>query len=244
MESKSTGTALVLSTILFVVLIAAGAILLPSWGKLQISPSGSVTVVGEATSQEKSQIAIFSAGVNTINDDKNAAINEVNSKVDAIITAVKEFGILAEDLKTQSINVYQNQEQYYEDSRQKMRPGQWNVSNTVEIKLRNVDQAQALSSILTKSGATNVYGPNFTFDDTRAQSTALFDAAYKNALEKADKVALSTGKKLGSVMSVVEGGAQQPVMYAKMEGGGGGGGAIEPGSGTVSKIVTVTFELK
>lgn len=236
--------AIILSSVIVVSLVAAGGMFLPSWGKLRLLAPHTITVVGEAKSQEKSQIAIFTAGVSAFNDDKNAAVNDVNKKVEAIIVGVKEFGVTSEDIKTQSMNIYQNQDQYYEEGRQKFRPGQWNVSNTVEIKLRNVDRAASLAGVLTKSGATNVYGPNFTFDDTSEQSTALLDAAYKNAQTKAVKVAQSTGRKLGKVVSVTEAGAmQQPIMYRMEGGGGGGGGAVEPGSGTVSKTVTVTFEL-
>lgn len=234
----------ILGFVVFAFLIGLGSLFLPSWGRFELKPTRTVTVVGEAKSQEKSQIAIFSAGVNAYNDDKTAAVNEVNKKVEAIIEAVKEFGVTTEDIKTQSLNIYQNQDQYYEDGRQKYRPGQWNVSNTVEIKLRNVDRAASLAGMLTKGGATNVYGPNFTFDDTSEQSTALLDAAFKNAQEKAAKVAGSTGRKLGSVVSVTEAGAmQQSVPIYRME-GGGGGGAVEPGTGTVSKTVTVTYELE
>lgn len=247
MENKSTSVAIIVGFVSFVVLLAIGGMFLPSWGRLTFVPPRTVTVVGEAKSQEKSQIAVFSAGVNAFNDDKNVAVNDVNKKVEAIIEAVKEFGVVAADIKTQSLNIYQNQEQYYDaDGRQKYRSGQWNVSNTVEIRLKDVDRASALAGVLTKSGANNVYGPNFTFDDTSEQATALLDAAFKNAKEKAAKVALSTGKKLGSVISVTEAGAsaQQVPMY-RMEGGGGGGGAaVEPGSGTVSKSVTVTFEIE
>lgn len=247
MENKSTSVAIIVSSLLFVMLIGIGGMFLPSWGKFELTPTKTVTVVGEAKSQEKSQIAIFSAGVNAFNDDKNTAVNEVNKKVEAIITAVKEFGVPASDIKTQSLNIYQNQEQYYDaDGRQRYRAGQWNVSNTVEIKLKDVDRAGTLAGVLTKTGANNVYGPNFTFDDTSEQATALLDAAYKNAEAKAMKVAQSTGKKLGSVVSVSEAGAASQVMplYRMEGGGGGGGGAVEPGSGTVSKSVTVTFELK
>lgn len=245
MENKSVSTAIIIGSVLTVALVAIGGLFLPSWGRLEVKPTRTVTVVGEAKSQEKSQIAIFTAGVNAFSDDKNAAVNEVNKKVEAIIQTVKEFGVTSEDIKTQSLNIYQNQEQYYEDGRQKYRPGQWNVSSSVEIKLRNVDQAAGLAGLLTKSGANNVYGPNFSFDDTSEQATALLDAAFKNAQEKASKVAESTGKKLGNVVSFVEAGASQQAIpyYGRMEGGGGGGGAVEPGSGTVVKTVTVTFEL-
>ena len=246
MPQKSSGSAIIIGVVLFVLLLAVGGMFLPSWGTMTFSPPRTVTVVGEAKSEEKSQIAVFTAGVNAYNDDKNAAVNDVNKKVEAIIEAVKEFGVTPADIKTQSLNIYQQQESYYEDGRQKMRPGQWNVGNTVEIKLRQVDRASALAGVLTKSGATNVYGPNFSFDDTDKQATALFDAAYKNAQEKAGVVAKSTGKKLGNVLTVTEAGsAQQPVMMYREAGGGGGGGApIEAGTGTVYKTVTVTFELQ
>lgn len=97
---------------------------LVDWGSFSLKPARTVTVVGEARSQKKSEIASFSAGVNAINDDKEKAIAEVNGKVEAIIASVKEFGIKPEDIKTQNLNIYQNQETYYEDNRQKQRPGQ------------------------------------------------------------------------------------------------------------------------
>lgn len=244
MPQKSFGTSLIIAIVLMVTLIAVGGYFLPTWGRLTIDSPRTVTVVGEARSQEKSQIAIFSAGVNAYNDDKNAAVTEVNTQVEKIISAVKTFGIPAADIKTQSLNIYQNQDSYYEDGRQKYRPGQWNVGNTIEITLRNIDQASVLAALLTESGATNVWGPNFTFDDTSEAATALFEAAYTNARDKAAKVAQSTGKKLGTVVSVVEAGAaSRMVPFARME-GGGGGAPVEAGSGTVTKTVTVTFELR
>ncbi|MEK7577229.1 MAG: SIMPL domain-containing protein [Patescibacteria group bacterium] len=241
-------TASLVSMILVGILFFVGvSFLLPwkmvSWGKIGLQPINTVTVVGEAKSQEKTQIAMFSAGVNAFGDDKQAAVNDVNKKVDAIIQAVKEFGVKADDIKTQSLNMYQNQEQYYEDGRQKTRAGQWNVSNTIEVKLTDVDRAAALASVLTKSGATNVNGPNFSFDDTTGASNDLFDQALKNAAEKAGIVAQSSARKLGKVVSVTEGYAPAQTFY-RMEGGGGGGGGIEPGSGTVNKTVTVMYELE
>jgi uncharacterized protein YggE len=242
-------TASLVSMILVGLLFFVGvSFLLPwklvSWGKIGVQPVHSVTVTGEAKSQEKTQVAMFSAGVNAFNDDKQAAVNEVNKKVEAIIEAVKEFGVKAEDIQTQSLNIYQNQEQYYDtDGRQKYRGGQWNVSNTVEVKLSDVDRAGSLASVLTKSGATNVNGPNFSFDDTTGASNELFDQALKNAGEKAVLVAQGSGRTLGTVISVVEGYAPAQTFY-RMEGGGGGGAGIEPGSGTVNKTVTVTYELE
>ena len=246
MQDKSFGVAIIVSSVLICALVAIGALFLPSWGRLQVQPIQSITVVGEAKSQQKSQIAVFSAGVNAYNDDKNAAVNDVNAKVNAIIEAAKEFGVKADDIKTQSLNIYQNQDSYYEDGRQKFRPGQWNVGNTVEIKLRDVDRASSLAGILSKGGATNVNGPNFSFDDTSDASNALINEALTDAKAKADKIAQLSNRKLGKIVNVTEGSdVSAPIYMFKGEmGGGGGGGGIAPGSGTVYKTVTVTYALE
>lgn len=247
MQDKSVANAIIICTVLFALFIGVGSIFLPTWGRLQVNPVHSVTVVGEAKSQTKTQIAMFSAGVNAYNDDKQAAVDEVNRKVAAIVEAVKQFGVLPADLQTENMNIYQNQETYYEDGRQKYRPGQWNVGNTISIKLRNVDQASTLSNILSKSGATNVNGPSFTLDDTSGVANALMADALKNAGEKALKIAEASKRKLGKVINVTEGYNAAVPMY-RMEGSGGGGygggATVESGSGTVTKVVTVTYELE
>lgn len=224
--------------------VVLGGLFLPKWGTVQVNPVQSITVVGEAKSQSKMQVAQFTAGVNTTNDDKQAAIDDVNKKMTAIVEAVKQFGVSSDDIQTQNMSIYQNQDTYYEDGRQKMRPGQWNVSNYITITLRTIDRADTLASILSKSGATNVNGPQFQFDDTSDIGVGLLSDALKNALEKAEKIAAASKRKVGAVISVSEGVNTEPVYFKGGLGGGGGAGPIESGSGTVTKSVTVTYELR
>lgn len=229
--------------------IVSGAFLLPwkyvDWGRVEMSPSRVVTVTGEAKSEENSQIATFNAGVYMVKDNKDEAIAEVEKKIGVIIDAAKAFGVNADDIKTQNLSVNQSEEQYYEEGRQKYRPGQWRVSNNVEVKLRDAAQAGKLAEVLAKSGANNVYGPNFGFDDTKDAENALLSGAIADARKKAELIARGAGKKLGSLIQVVESYSGGPVYYESMGGRGGGGGlSVEPGSGTVRKSVTATWELK
>lgn len=215
------------------------------WGTFSLKPASTVTVVGEARSQKKNEIAAFSAGVNAVGDDKERAISDVNAKVGAIIESVKTFGIAPEDIKTQNLSINQNQETYYEDGRQKSRPGQWNVSNSIEIKLRAVDRASALADLLGKSGANNVYGPNFSLDENSTDADSLLADAIENARTKAEEAAKAAGKRVGKIYSITEGALSGgPVPLYRMDGIGGGGGGMQPGTGTVGKSVTVTFELR
>lgn len=210
-----------------------------------MSPERIVTVTGYAESKEKNQIANYSAGVNAVKDSKDEAVKEVNDKINAITEAVKTFGIDPADIQTQSMSVYQRQDSYYDNGVQKNRLGQWDVNNTISVTLRDVNRAAAMADLLTKSGATNVYGPNFQLDTTKKAEDALTADAIANAKIKAEAMAKASGTSLDKIISVSEGssgGVSYP-LYA-MDGRGGGGAAVEPGSTTVNKTVTVVWSLK
>lgn len=234
---------------LFMILLVAAALLVPwrnvNWGKISYVPAETITVTGEAKSFEKNQIASYNAGVDAVNDNKDLAIKDVNDKVGAIIKAVKEFGVSEADIKTQSLNIYQNEEMYYDNGVQKSRKGQWRVNNNIEIILRDVSKASALADTLNNSGATNVNGPNFRMDDTTQAERGLYDVAMKDAREKAEIIAKASGRSLGKVLTVNEGSANGSVVPMSAQDSRGGGGApVEVGSGTVYKTLSVSFDMK
>jgi len=241
------GATFLFDVIILVTFIFLGAYFIPwnrvDWGKLEFGQPRTITVLGYAETQEKSQIARFSAGVTFTSDNKEEAINFVNQKVEEIIAAVKNFGIEEADIKTQDISVYQQEEPYWEEGRQKTRPGQWRVENTIEIILRDVDLASDLTDLLTSTGATNVYGPSFSLDDTKASEESLLKEAIEDARKKAQIIADASGKKLGEIVNVSEGDISAPIGIM-MRDASGGAAPVEPGSSTVAKSVTVTFEIE
>jgi uncharacterized protein YggE len=236
--------------ILIVGLVVIGSFLLPwrqiNWGKIAFLPAETVTVTGEAKTTVKNQIASFNAGVDVLSNSKEEATKEINTKMEALVVAMKNFGIKEGDIRTQSLSYYQNEEPYWENGVQRYKKGQWRVSSSVEVKLREIDRASDLAGVLAGSGANNVYGPNFQLDDTTEAEKGLFDQAVKNAKDKAELVAIATGRKLGKVLSVNEGGASGGIypMYGAKMAEGGGGAPMEAGTGTVYKTVTVVFELR
>ena len=209
-----------------------------NWGRITWQTPEVITVIGEAKSQEKNQIANFSAGVMAQDMDKNKAMTEVNTKMNDLVKAVKDFGIMESEIKTQSLS-------YYQEPKGGQNPGQWQVNNTIEIILRDINKATDLADLLAKSGANNVYGPNFMMDDTNEAEKGLYDAAIKDAKDKAESIARASNRILGKILSVSDGVGSNVIypMYAR-DGAGGGGMSIEPGSSTVYKNLTVTFELK
>ena len=79
----------------WIVLIVLLLIFLPkvNWGKMSLLPVETVTVNGEAKSQQKNEIATFTAGVEVVISVKEEAVTEVNEKIAELIKAIKDFGI-------------------------------------------------------------------------------------------------------------------------------------------------------
>lgn len=249
--NNSRLTNLVTQVVVITLVIALLILLIPwkfaNWGTVNIGSTHSITVQGKATSQEQNQIARFTAGVTAINSDKQAATQEVNQKIIDIIAAVKSFGIADQDIQTQSISVFQMEEPYGEPGRQITRQGQWRASNDIQITLRDLNKASELAGLLTGSGATNVYGPNFMIEDLGQAEIDLLNQAIENGRQKAQALAEYQGQKLGKIITLVEDGSVSPIFNKGMADGlasGMGGAAIEPGSATVTKSVSVTFELR
>lgn len=239
-----------ISVFILALCLMAGVYFIPwhriNWGKLEIMPSATITVIGEAKTEQLNEIASFSVGVEAIHDDKDTAINDVNQKTAGIINAVKNFGVEEQDIQTQNLSVYQREESYWEGDRQKSRKGQWFVNNSINITLRQAEKASELTQLLSQSGANNIYGPSFRLDDTQETSTQLLEKAMINAQEKAEKVAENSHRSLGKIISVSEGGKQSSYPYAAYAeiGAGGGGAPVEAGSSTVFQSVVVVYELK
>lgn len=234
--------------VVLVLLLLLGAYFVPwsniNWGKVEFLPGSTITVTGEAKKQEASQIATFSAGVTVTNKDQDKAVEEVNTKTKAIIDAVKNFGIADADIQTQNVSIYKVPEVQIETFPPQTRESGWRVSNSVAITLRDTSKAAALADLLSNTEATEVSGPNFSLDDTSDAQTDLLAQAIEDAKSKAQKVATAAGRKLGKVITVTEGTTSVPIYRALEVGTADTSTPIEPGSETLSKTVTVVFELR
>lgn len=208
--------------------------------------TGSVTVTGEAKMDAMPQVASFNASVTVSDDNKDTAVSSVNKKMTDLIASLKTFGIDEADIQTQSVTTYENQGAEIliyppRDLNQK----KWTASNSIEIKLRDTSKASALANLLNSSGATGVSGPNFAVDNTKTYDSELLNKAVADARTKAQNMAIAGGRKLGKMMTVSEYGVSQPIPYAlEAKAGDSRGAPIEPGTQTLYKTVTVTFELK
>lgn len=217
------------------------------WGSFEITPASTVTVTGTSKLDTSPQVANFTATVSVSNDDKDKATSEVNTKMTDLVNSLKNFGINDSDIQTAQISVYENaQPEIMIYPPRPTNTKKWQASNTITIKLRDTTKTSALSDLLDKSGATGVSGPNFSVEDTKTSDNELLTRAIDDAKSKAQTLAKAGGRTLGRMITVTEGASSQPYpLYAAVgKADSSVSTPVEPGTQTLTKTVTVIFELR
>lgn len=240
-----------LAVIVVVLLVAPWSSV--DWGVFRLGQERTITVTGEARLKKDNQVARFSASVREEADDKDEAVNSVNVAMEELIGKLKEFGIASEDIKTEQVSVSENQRveiMIYPpvpvDENQK----KWMASNSISIVLRDVSQASDLASLLTNSGATDVYGPSFSVDEEdKSDDSELSRMAMEDARIKAMEIAELAGASLGKVLSVSEGGSYPVYPYQgfaknSLEVDVASSVPLEPGQSEMMMTVNVVFEMR
>lgn len=203
--------------------------------ELAVVGEGKVDVVPD---QAEVSVGIIVSNVRTV-DEAQKAINDVNNK---IIDAMKNLGIKKKDIKTSSYSISPN---YSFESGKNAISG-YNGNATLAIKVQNIALFSKVIEEATKSGANEIYGTRFVVDKPERYREEARNKAIENAKEQANKLAKTLGIKLGKVANIVESTPSEPIALRSLaaEGRGGAGAQIEPGTQTITSIVTLYFEKK
>lgn len=125
----------------------------------------------------------------------------------------------------------------------------YTASESITVKIRNIDDAGAIMQGLGDTGVSNLSGPNFAIDDEDNLKAQARKEAIADAKQKAEALAKDLGVRLGRVASFSEGGNYYP-MYAKsamMDSAVSSAPApaeLPKGENTISSDVTVTYEIR
>lgn len=211
------------------------------------SVSAELSVVGEGQVDVVPDTAYVDVGISVENlPTADEAQKQITDKNNALVKALKELNIKDEDIKTSNFSVNPN---YVFDGRQS-RPSGYNGQVSISIKARQTADAAKIIELATRSGANQIQGARFVVDSPEKYREAAREKAIANAREQADKLAGSLGIKLGRVTNIVESSPSgyPPIMYAEKAvaldamGGGRSTPNLEPGSQTITSVVTLYFE--
>lgn len=208
-------------------------------------PTG-ITVMAQGKATGKPDLAMITVGVETRNAEARAAAEENDDRMADVMAAILELGVAEEDIQTVDYSV--RAEIDWDDDERRVIG--YVVSNSVMLKLREVDKAGDVLDAVTAAGANNIYGIQFTFDDPAVLREEARAEAMAQARDKAEALAQLAGVGLGKPRYINESFMESPPyylepIYAAAERGIGGGAApVQPGQLEVAVQVQITFDIR
>ncbi len=209
--------------------------------------SGELAVVGEGKVEIVPDKATLNAGI-TVNNAKTVeeARNQMSTIHNKIVEAVKKLGVDAKDMQTSSYSVNPNYS--YEQGGSNTITG-YNADASVTISVKEVAKVPQIIDAVTTAGANYVHNNGFSVENPEKYREQAREKAIQNGREQAQKLANTLGIRLGKVVNIVESSpntSASPVMLRELAAPGGGvpdaSLSVEPGTQTITSVVTLYFE--
>lgn len=201
----------------------------------------SVSARGEA--RRVPDVATLSAGVVTQAADAGAALHANAAQMSRLMEAVRSAGIAERDIRTSGLGVAP---QYRRGEGQAPAISGYEATNTISLKVRDIDSLGQVIDALVASGANQVHGPQFEIGEPEEA----YDDARRTALEtaraRARLYADALGLRVRRIASISEGGGFMPPpmpMMAMRAMDSMESSPVSPGESTLSVTLEVVFEL-
>ena len=158
-----------------------------------------VTVSGSA--KRIPDLAIISAGIETISRDASAAINDNAQKTSNIINGLRSIGISERDISTASVSL--RSIDHFQDGQTSQISG-YQAYNRITVSFHNLDKISAVLKIFTVQGASQIIGPSMAIDKPNAALNEARLDAINNARDLAEIYAKATKLVVKRLMSITE----------------------------------------
>lgn len=218
----------------------------------------SISVSGDGEATAVPDIATVSFTVRESAKTVPEAQKLAEAKIAKGLKELEALGVEKKDTKTLSYSVNPKYEQSpvvyctsYNCPPSKTVVNGYEVTQSVTVKVRKVDQAGEVIGVLGKVNITEISGPDFTVDDMDSLKAEAKVIAIKKAQAKAEEEAKALGVSLGAIIAFNEdNGGYYPVMYsAKATMSVGGAEArdavtLPQGENVIKSRVTITYSIR
>jgi len=176
------------------------------------------------------------------------ATAESSATMEAIIAALTDLGIAERDIQTSGFSIWS--ERTPDNEGRLSTDVTYRVMNSVNVKIRDLEQVGAVLDAAIDAGANSVYGVSFYLDDAADLEAEARAKAVDDARAKAEELAGLTDVEIGAVVSVSEvvGGSVPYSNFNAREmaaaGMGGGAGPINPGELDMTLTLQITYAIK
>lgn len=212
-------------------------------GKYIGQTKNTITVSDTGEIYAKPDLAIVSFSVITEDETVAQAIERNTERMNKVIDFIKLEGVDSDDLKTINFSIYPRYEWQGDEEKTRVLVG-YEVRQTLEVKIRNMDKIGDIIQGGTDNGANGVGNLYFTIDDQDELKEQAREEAISKAQAKAKELASQLGVELLRISNFSES-SYLPRFYALEEsmGMGGGGPNIETGESVVRVTVSITYEI-
>src|SRR3954469_3434799 len=173
------------------------------------APVDTVSVTGTARVSTTPDRFSFNVSVQTISPTVEEAVNENNSKVAAVIAALKAAGAKAEEIQTSNFSIYPQQD-YSQQQGKLPRVVGYQVSNSITVTKKQIADAGRLLQAAIAAGVNQTSGLSFSVSAPSRGRDEGLRAAFADARAKASLLAQAAGRTLGPAMTITELGSQSP----------------------------------
>jgi len=243
--------------LLFIALFANQIKMLVGIGETH-TPTNTITVNGTGKITAIPDVATFSFSVTqtaaTVAAAQTAATAQTNKAIDALTSA----GVASVDIKTLSYNInpHYDFQGGCNGSSGICTPSKsvltgYDVSQTMQVKVRDLSKAGSLFTTIGSLGVQNVDSLQFSIDNPETVTNQARALAISNAQIQAQNLAKELGVKLVSVVGFTDNSASPtpyPVMYAMSASDRGSTAVASPevsgGQQQVTENVSVTYEIR
>lgn len=209
-----------------------------------IMPTNTISVSGTGEAFAKPDIARISVSVSKLAATALEAQKQHTEAINKVVEFIKNSGVEDKDIKTSNYSI--NQEYDYTETGRRFLG--YRIAQTLEVKIRNLDNVGKILSGATAAGANEISGVQFVIDNEDAMKREAREQAIGKAKEKAREIEKDLGIKLGKLTSFYESGGDFPIYALKSEGMGGGIGGAAPeiptGENKITIVVNLTYEVK
>ncbi|MDD5569164.1 MAG: SIMPL domain-containing protein [Candidatus Pacebacteria bacterium] len=184
------------------------------------------------------------------------ALNQNREKAGKIVDFLKAQGIQDNDIKTIYYNLYPRYEyesssapEIYYPSGQRYLAG-YDATESMEVKIRQLDKIGAITQGAVTSGATDVSGLTLTIENEEQLKTQARNLAIAKVKVEAGDIATGLGVKLGRIVGFTESNYIPPMFgygitaeSAKGSGSTPSAAPVATGENKVEITVTITYEI-
>ncbi len=215
-------------------------------GKPDTGPH-TIMVSGDGKVTATPNIAVTNVGLVTEKTNVADAQLENSQKMNALIVAMQQLGISKEDIRTAQYQIYPK---YSYDQKTGSSITGYTVTQSVEVKIRDLTKISQVLASAGSAGANQVSGVQFTVEDPKVLRAEAREEAVADAKEKAVKLAAELGVELGKLISYSEttnNNAPYPQMMMRDLNVGAsqeGTPNIQSGTLEITSEVSITYEIE